>query len=136
MSDEAPNLPTIGVDWNDFEVIYEHLPPNQCERARRVQEVGLFNHRILKKYLQVHLMSIFPGQPDLTWDHEAWWTQSERRNFDTFKDIVAYGMYQLSWGSFVEQWFAQQELKTTDPMTSHGNPIRSKVPMRRNLLQL
>ena len=43
MSDEAPNLPTIGVDWNDLEVIYEHLPPNQCERARRVQEVGLFN---------------------------------------------------------------------------------------------
>ena len=112
---ESPTLPTIGVEWESLEVLMEHVPANQRERARRVQEVGLFNRRILKEYLQIHLMSIFPGQPDLTWDHEALWTQCERRNYDTFKDIVAYGMYQLNWGSFVEQWFVQQEFENNRP---------------------
>ena len=60
-------------------------------------------------------MTIFPGQPDLTWDHEAWWTQSEHRNYDVFNDIVTYGMHQWIWGSFVEQWFIQQEYEDSRP---------------------
>ena len=46
---DALDLPTIGVDWNDFDVIFQHLPVSHRERAKRVQEVGLFNHQILKE---------------------------------------------------------------------------------------
>ena len=115
---EPPNLPTSGVDWNDFMVIYAHLPPSHRERAKRVQEVGLFNHQVLKEYLQTHLMSIFPGQPDLLWDYGAWWTQGERRDFGIFNDIVVRGMYQSNWGSFVEQWFIQQDYESSRPTDS------------------
>lgn len=41
----------------------------------------MFNHQILKEYLQTHLLSLFPGQPDLMWDYGAWWTQTERHGF-------------------------------------------------------
>ena len=74
---EVPELPTVGVDWDDFDVIYEHMPVNQRERAKRVQEVGMFNHQILKEYLQTHLMSLFPGQPDILWDYGAWWNRAD-----------------------------------------------------------
>ena len=112
---DATDLPTIGVDWNDFDVIFQHLPVSHRERAKRVQEVGLFNHQILKEYLQTHLMSIFPGRPDMMWDYGAWRTQGERRNFDVFLDIVVHGMYQQNWGPFVEQWFVHEEYEANRP---------------------
>ena len=75
----------------------------------------MFNHQILKEYFQIHLMSIFPGQPDLTWDCGAWWTQGERRNFNPFLDIVVHGMYQQNWGAFDERWFIQEEHRPSIP---------------------
>ena len=112
---EPPELPVIGVDWNDMDVIMENLPTGQRERARCVQEVGLFCHQLLKEYLQIHLMTIFPGQPDLMWDHGAWWSPHERRNFNTFCEIVVHGMYQHNWGSFVEQWFIHEDHMSSIP---------------------
>eukprot|EP00435_Cladocopium_sp_Y103_P054615 s3212_g17.t2 len=35
---EPPPLPIIGIDWDDIDEIYRHLPVNQCERAKRVQQ--------------------------------------------------------------------------------------------------
>eukprot|EP00435_Cladocopium_sp_Y103_P050375 s1775_g15.t1 len=49
---EPPVLPVVGVAWNDFDQIYAHMPVNERERAKRVQEVGLFNHAILKEYFR------------------------------------------------------------------------------------
>ena len=83
--DHDPSLPLIGVDW-DLDEIYMHLPVNQRERAQRV-------HVIFKEYLKTHLMALFPGQPDMIWDYCAWWTQSERRNFTVFNDIIVHGSH-------------------------------------------
>ena len=112
---EPGPLPLVGMDWDDFEVIYNHMPVSQRERAKRVQEVGMFNHQILKEYLQTHLMSLCPGQPDLSWDYGAWWTRGERHGFTIFNDIVVHGHHQTTWGSFVEHWFIQQDHWANQP---------------------
>ena len=90
---EPGPLPLVGIDWDDFDVIYQHMPVSQRERAKRAQEVGMFNHQILKEYHQTHLMSLYPGQPDLSFDYGAWC-----HGFTTFNDIVVHGHHQTTWG--------------------------------------
>lgn len=96
------------------------MPVSQRERAKRAQEVGMFNHQILKEYLQTHLMSLYPGQPDLSQDYGAWWTRGERHGFTTFNDIVVHGHHQTTWGSFVEQWFIHQDHMANQPSQIDG----------------
>ena len=79
-----------------------HYPRIERERALRVQQVGLFNSTVFQEYLKVHLMTLYPNQPDMQWDFPMFWTQ---RGFTTFCDIITRGMYLNNWGSFVEQWF-------------------------------
>ena len=112
---EPVPLPLVGMDWDDFEVIYNHMPLNQRERAKRVQEVGMFNHQVLKEYFQTHLMALFPGQSDLSFDYGAWWARGERHGFTVFNDSVVHGHHQSTWGTFVEQWFIQQDYWANRP---------------------
>eukprot|EP00435_Cladocopium_sp_Y103_P026822 s1787_g6.t1 len=112
---EPPPLPVVGVDWDNLDEIFRHFPPHQSERAKRVQQVGLFSERLFVEFMKIHLMELFPNQPDIIWDYEAWWTQRERRYFLVFRDIVVHGMHQGNWGTFVEQWFIQQDYEDNVP---------------------
>ena len=103
------------MDWNDNEEIMRHYPRTERERALRVQQVGLFNSTVFQEYLKVHLMTLYPNQPDMQWDFPMFWTQNERRGFTTFCDIITRGIYLNNWGSFVEQWFIQEEWQNNQP---------------------
>ena len=103
----------IGTDWENIETILRHYPARQAERANRIWEVGLFENHMFKEYCKVHLMTLFPQQPDMMWDYSGWWTRSERHGYSVFKDIVVKGEHLNNFGSFCEQWFIQSDYAST-----------------------
>ena len=109
---EPPVLPLVDVDWNDMENIFQHFLSTERERARRVQEVGI---SVFEEYMKIHLMTLYPGQPDMSWDYPAFWTRNERHGFTGFCDIIVRGMYLNNWSSFVEQWFIHEDLQSNQP---------------------
>eukprot|EP00435_Cladocopium_sp_Y103_P000040 s2725_g1.t1 len=110
-------LPIVGTDWEDIETILRHFPARQAERADRVREVALFEQHMFKEYCKVHLMTLFPQQPDMMWDYAGWWTRSERHGYSVFQDIVIRGQYLENFGSFCEQWFIHQDYE----YSTHGS---------------
>jgi len=101
-----PEIPQLGLDWNEMDVIEAHYPAAERLRVQRVREVNLFSsEQILREYMKMHLMNLFPNQPDLFWDYPMFWSQRELHGYQVFREIVVDGKYQNSWGSFVEQWF-------------------------------
>ena len=113
---EPPALPLV--DWNDMENVFQHFPVTERERARRVQQVGMFPSTVFQEYMKIYLMTLYPGQPDMMWDYPAFWTQNERHGFTVFWDIIIRGMYLRNWGTFVEQleqWFTHEDLREKQP---------------------
>ena len=66
-------IPPVGVNWDRMEEIIKYLPPRQAQRVERVREVRIFNEYVLIGYCKVHLMTLYPGQPDMIWDYAGWW---------------------------------------------------------------
>lgn len=93
----------------DIGTILRHLPARQAERAERVREVALFEEHMFREYCKVHLVTLFPQQPDMMWDYAAWWTRPERHGYSVFKDIVIMDNF----GSFCEQWFVHMDYEST-----------------------
>lgn len=104
-------MPILGLNWSDVDVVLQHMPVRERERARRVQEVHLFPPHLFLQFLHYRLMDLFPGHPDMTWDHGAWWNDSDRRKYQVFRDIVVHGKYQDCWGSFIETYFQHLDLE-------------------------
>lgn len=94
---------------------FSSTSPSQRERARRVQQVGMFPSTVFQGHMKIHLMTLYPGQPDMMWDYPAFWTQNERHGFTVFCDIIIRGMYLNNWGTFVEQWFIYEDLRENQP---------------------
>ena len=68
-SDHEPSmLPMQEVDWNDMDKILRHL---QATEGKSPANAGGSDAVIFKEYLKVHLSSLYPGQPDMCWDHPA-----------------------------------------------------------------
>ena len=109
--EQRPPLPIIGLNWSDIDVILQHIPVRQRERAKRAHEVGLFPPYLFIQFLQYRLMDLFPGQPDMMWDHGAWWDESDLRKYHVFRDVVVYGKFDDCWGSFIETYFQQLDLE-------------------------
>jgi len=86
--DEPGPIPPIGVDWNNITEIRKYLPRRRAEQSNRVREVQIFEESMLKEYCKVHLMELYPGQPDMTWDYPAWWSPREVHGFSVFKELV------------------------------------------------
>ena len=107
-AEERPTLPLIGLDWYDVEVILQNLPPRQRERAKRVLEVNVFPTHLNIPFLQFRLMDLYPGQPDMLWDHGMFWDSSEKEMYRVFRNIVVDGKYDDCWGSFLERWFIER----------------------------
>ena len=108
--DELPEVPRVGLDWHDLDVLMEHLPRGQRRRAERIREVSLFADQSLTEYLIMHMSILYPGQPDLNHDFPLYWNRDQQHEYRVFQEIVVDGKYQDGWGSFVEQWFIR-----TDP---------------------
>ena len=108
--DELPAVPRVGLDWYDLNVLMEHLPRGQRRRAERIRQVSLFTDQSLREYLIMHMMILYPGQPDLMHDFPLFWNRDQQHGYRVFQEIVIDGKYQDEWGSFVEQWFIH-----TDP---------------------
>ena len=96
-------------DWEDINVVLRHFPQHQRERTDSVREVALFEDHMFKQYCKVHLMTLYPQQPDMMWDYAAgWWSRSERHGYSIFKDVVVKGHHLGIIGLFCEQWFIQK----------------------------
>jgi hypothetical protein len=107
--DDPGPIPIIGTHCEDIGTILRHLPARQAERAERVREVALFEEHMFREYCKVHLVTLFPQQPDMMWDYAAWWTRPERHGYSVFKDIVIMDNFV----SFCEQWFVHMDYEST-----------------------
>ena len=75
-----------------------------------MREIGLFTDRLLKQFLQMDLMDLYPDQPDFSFDHPAWWGEVERREYMVFIDLVVEGKHQHDFGSYCEQLFLERNV--------------------------
>ena len=108
----------LGVDMDNLDNILNHFPVLQAQRVRRIKEVGLFVDFILVEYCQSHLMTLFPNQPDLTWDFAGWWAPNDAHGYTVFLDIVVEGKHMDNFGAFVEHWFAQTDPALVNPFVN------------------
>ena len=116
--DDQGTIPPIGVDMDNLDNILNHFPVLQAQRVRRIKEVGLFVDFILVEYCQSHLMTLFPNQPDLTWDFAGWWAPNDAHGYTVFLDIVVEGKHMDNFGAFVEHWFAQTDPALVNPFVN------------------
>ena len=103
------------MDMDEFENILNYFPVLQAQRVRRIKEVGLFVDFILVEYCQTYLMTLFPNQPDLTWDFAGWWAPNDVHGYSVFLDIVVEGKHMDNFGAFCEQWFTQTDPALMNP---------------------
>ena len=82
--DELPDLPRVGLDWNNLDVTEEHFPRLQRERAQRTHEVALFSEQNLREFYLCHLMVLYPNQPDMIWDYPLWWDHRQQHEYRFF----------------------------------------------------
>ena len=108
-SGDVPDLPLVGLDLHDINVLLAHFPPGQRKRVERIREVSLFSEQSLREFMLCHLMKLFPGQPDLHFGFPLWWNRQDQHEYKLFNDIVVGKKYQEQWGSFCEQWFIHQD---------------------------
>lgn len=73
--DELPDVPRFGIDWENLDVLMENLPRWQRRRAERIREVELFAEQSLREFLLLHMMFLYPNQPDLVYDFPLWWNR-------------------------------------------------------------
>ena len=109
-SNDPGPIPPVGVDWDRLDNILQYLPRLQAQRVERIHEVRIFNEYILIEYCKCHLMELFPGQPDISWDYAGWWNPRDIHGYTVFNDIVIRGKHMENFGAFCEQWFTH-----TDP---------------------
>jgi len=64
-SGDVPDLPMVGLDLHDINVLLFYFPPGQRKRAERIREFSLFSEQSLREFILCHLMTLFPGQPGL-----------------------------------------------------------------------
>ena len=57
--DGLPDLPTVGLDMHNIDVLLVHFPPGQRQRAERIREVSLFSELSLREFILCHLMVLF-----------------------------------------------------------------------------
>ena len=112
--DDLPDLPRVGLDWQNLDVAEEYFPRQQRERTQRVREVALLSEQNLREFYLCHLMVLYPNQPDMSWDHPLWWDRRQQHEYRVFQSIVIEGKYLDCFGSFCEQWFIHRD---------HGFPI-------------
>jgi hypothetical protein len=99
----------IGLDENNLSALLSHFPRGQRQRAEKIREMELFSEQKLKEFILCHLMVLFPGQPDLTYDFPLWWNRQDQYEYAVFNDIVIHKKHQETWSSFCEQWFVNQD---------------------------
>jgi hypothetical protein len=56
-----PEIFAIGVDWNDLDVLENHLPEGQRLRAQCIREVRLFPKQMYREYLKMRMMALYPN---------------------------------------------------------------------------
>ena len=56
-------------------------------------EVEIFEQFIFNEYCTVHLMDLYPGQPDMVWDFAGWWRLVGVRGFTVCRELVVEGKY-------------------------------------------
>ena len=83
--EDLPDLPRVGLDWQNLDVAEEHFPRLQRERAQRVREVALFSEQNLREFYMCHLMVLYPNQPDMSWDHPLWWDRRQQHEYRVFQ---------------------------------------------------
>jgi hypothetical protein len=81
--DERGPIPPIGVDWNNITEIRKYLPRRRAEQSNRVREVQIFEESMLKEYCKVHLLELYPGQPETRKVH----------GFSVFKELVVKSIW-------------------------------------------
>ena len=111
--EELPEIPRIGINWEDMDLLMEQLPRGQRRRAERIRGVSLFAEQSLREFLLVHMMILYPNQPGLNYDLPHGWSRQEQHEYQVFRDIVVDGRCQDCWGSFCEKWFIHSD---------HGHP--------------
>ena len=73
------------------------------------------NEYVLIEYCKVHLMTLYPGQPDMIWDCAGWWGPEDIHGFSVFKEWIMEGKYMENFGPFCEQWLIHQSLPYRNP---------------------
>ena len=58
-----------GVNWERMNEVLRYLPPRQAQRVERIIEVQISQETTLNEYCTIHLMELYPGQPDMYWDY-------------------------------------------------------------------
>ena len=89
------------MNWDDMKEVLKYLPPRQASRVERIMEVNIFADMILHEYCKVHLMDLFPGQPDMYWDFCGWCTPTEVKDLRYSKNLLSKGSIWITLDPFV-----------------------------------